>query len=193
MKTSSMRKLLDLSVPVAVTDHIVGPTQASVTVVEYGDFECPNCKQAAPAVKLLLAHFTGRVCFVYRHFPLEEVHRHALATAEAAEAASSQGQFWQMHDMLFEEQPRLQPNQLRSYAERLQLNVGRFTEELDGHFHLGSIREHIRGGHKSGVRGTPTFFVNGTIRDVSFGIYSLFDTVEAALRLGGRPSHESSL
>lgn len=172
----------NLAIPVGATDHILGPTPAPVTVVEYGDFECPNCKQAAPAVKLLLQRFTGRVRFVYRHFPLEKVHPHALPAAEAAEAASSQGKFWQIHDLLFENQPRLRLHELHSYAERLQLDLARFSKELDGHVHLRSIREHMRGGHGSGARGTPTFFVNGTIQDVSFGLRLLFDAVEAALR-----------
>src|SRR5216117_2425428 len=97
----------ELAVPVSAVDHALGASHAPVTVVEFGDFECPNCKQAAPAVKLLLERFEERVRFVYRHFPLMDVHPHALLAAQAAEAAGAQGKFWQMHDMLFDNQSHL--------------------------------------------------------------------------------------
>src|SRR5271169_2226043 len=111
----------ELAIPISPVDHVLGAQHAPVTVVEYGDFECPNCKQAAPAVKLLLERFAGRIRFAYRHFPLEEVHPHALHAALAAEAAAGQGKFWQMHDLLFENQNHLKANQLRGYAEKLEL------------------------------------------------------------------------
>jgi protein-disulfide isomerase len=174
--------VFQLTVPVNAADHSIGPTHASVVVVEYGDFECPNCKQAAPAVKLLLRHFTGRIRFVYRHFPLEEVHPHALQAAEAAESAGAQGKFWPMHDLLFDNQPHLTLHQLRSYAEKLQIDTVRYTAEMDGHRYLQRIREHMQSGRESGARHTPTFFVDGRIQDVSFGLRSLFDSVDAALR-----------
>jgi protein-disulfide isomerase len=154
---------------------------APVTVVEYGDFECPNCKQAAPAVKLLLARFAGRVRFVYRHLPLEEVHPHALHAAEAAECAAAQAKFWPMHDLLFDNQAHLKLKQLHGYAEDLGLDLARYTAEMNDRVYLQRIREHMQSGRDSGSRGTPTFFVNGTIQDVSFGLNLLFDTVEAAL------------
>ena len=113
------RHSFELTVPVTDADHSIGPADAPVTVVEYGDLECPNCKQAAPAVKLLLRRFTGRIRFVYRHFPLEEVHPHAISAAEAAECAGAQGRFWPMHDLLFENQAHLKLHQLRDYAEQL--------------------------------------------------------------------------
>ncbi len=171
----------ELAVPVAAIDHLIGAEHAPVTVVEYGDFECPNCKQAAPAVKLLLERFAGRVRVVFRHFPLEEVHPHALLAAQAAEAAGAQGKFWPMHDLLFDNQLHLKPNQLRSYAERLELNMARYTAEMDDEIYLQRVREHIEGGHQSGVRATPTFYVNGLIQDVSFGLHSLAERVEATL------------
>jgi protein-disulfide isomerase len=174
--------VFQLTVPVNAADHSIGPAHASVVVVEYGDFECPNCKQAAPAVKLLLRHFTGRIRFVYRHFPLEEVHPHALQAAEAAESAGGQGQFWPMHDLLFENQPHLKLHQLRSYAENLQIDIARYAAEMDDHLYLQGIREHMQSGRESGARHTPTFFVDGRIQDVSFGLRSLFDAVDAALR-----------
>jgi protein-disulfide isomerase len=173
--------MFELTVPANATDHTIGPAHASVTVIEYGDFECPNCKQAAPAVKLLLDRFTGRIRFVYRHFPLEEVHPHALHAAEAAESSGAQGKFWSMHDLLFDNQPHLKLHQLRGYAERLQLDMPRYTAETDDHIYLQRIREHVQGGRESGVRSTPTFFVNGKIQDVSFGLRFLFDAVDAAL------------
>ena len=163
-------------------DHIRGQEDAPYALVEYGDFECPNCKQAAPAVKLLLSRFAGRIRFVYRHFPLEEVHPHALRAAEAAESVGSQGRFWSMHDLLFDNQRHLKLHELQSYAERLQLDMARYVTEMDDHVYLHRIREHIQSGRESGARSTPTFFVNGKIQDVSFGLPLLFDAVELALR-----------
>ena len=175
--------LFELSIPVSATDHSIGPSDALVTVVEYGDFECPNCKQAYPAVKLLLRRFKDRVRFAYRHFPLEEVHPHALQAAEASESAAGQEKFWPMHDLLFENQQRLKPHHLHSYAERLELDLARYTVEMDERLCLPRVREHIQSGRESGVRATPTFFVNRNIQDVSFGLGSLFDAVELVLRV----------
>lgn len=172
----------ELAVPVGAVDHALGPAHAPVTIVEYGDFECPNCKQAAPAVKLLLERFAGRVRLVYRHFPLEEVHPHALHAALAAETAAGQGKFWQMHDLLFDNQRHLKLRQLRTYAERLELDMERYTADMDGQVHLQRIREHIEGGSRSGVRATPTFFVNGAIADVSYGFQSMITAIETVLR-----------
>src|SRR3954468_726525 len=126
---------LELTPPVSAQDHSVGPDHAPVTLVEYGDFECPTCKQAAPAVKLLLDRFPQRVRIVFRHFPLEEAHPHALLAAEAAEAASAQGKFWEMHDLLFENQRHLKQQDLHAYAERLGLDMARYTAEMDDEVH----------------------------------------------------------
>jgi protein-disulfide isomerase len=175
----NQQRPIDLAVPVDSTDHVIGASHAPVTIVEYGDFECPNCKQAAPAVKLLLERFAGRARAVFRHFPLEEVHGHALAAAQAAECAAGQGKFWEMHDLMFANQEHLKINHLHSYAERLQLDMARYTAEMDDQVYLQRIREHMEGAHRSGVRGTPTFFVNGRLQDVSFGMRALFDAVEA--------------
>ena len=171
----------ELVLPVGGADHILGPAHAPVTVVEYGDFQCPNCKQAAPAVKLLLQRFRGRVRFAYRHFPLEEVHPHALHAALAAETAAAQGKFWAMHDLLFENQAHLKPPALRRYAERLELDMARYDAELASELYLQRVREHKESGERSGVRGTPGFFVNHRIEDVSFGMQRLFDAVQAAV------------
>ena len=170
-----------LAVPVNHTDHILGPISARVTVVEYGDFECPSCGQAYPAVKMLLKRFGDRMRFVYRHFPLVEVHPHAELAAEAAEAAGAQHKFWQMHDLLFEHQLHLKANNLRQYALQAELDLDRYDYEMKEHLYLQRVHEHIDGGVKSGVRSTPAFFVNGAVEDVSFGLERLEKAVEAAL------------
>ena len=170
-----------LSLPVGPADHARGPAHAPVTIVEYGDFECPNCRQAVAVVKLLLGRFDNRVQFAYRHFPLEGVHPHAEMADEAAECAGEQGKFWEMHDLLFENQSHLTLPHLRGYAARLQLDMARFDAELTDHVYLQRVREHIASGRDSGVRSTPGFFVNSRIQDVSFGHHLLLEAVEAAL------------
>ena len=133
-------------------------------------------------MKLLLERFPGRVRLVWRHFPLEEVHPHALQAALAAEVAAAQGKFWPMHDLLFENQRHLKPPQLRGYAQRLELDLARYDADMGDTVYLQRVREDIEGARTSGVRSTPTFFVNGEIHDVSFGLQGLFDSVEAALQ-----------
>lgn len=172
----------ELAVPVLAADHSIGPSNVAVTLVEYGDFECPNCKQAAPVVRLLLSQFPERLRVVYRHFPLEEVHPHALSASEAAECAGGQGKFWPMHDLLFENQNALKSQDLDNYAQRLELDLVRFTADMNDTVYLQRIREHKQSGIISGVRATPTFFINDKLHDVSFGISSLFDAIEQVLR-----------
>lgn len=164
--------------PVSPADHVRGAQDAKVTIVEYGDFECPNCKQAAPAVAVIMKHFAGGVRFVFRHFPLEEVHPHALLAAEAAEAAAAQDRFWDMHDKLYETQPHLQLPRLRELAADLGLDVKRFSEELRDHMHVPRVRENVAEGRRLAVRHTPTFYVNGALCDVSFGVQHLERAVE---------------
>jgi protein-disulfide isomerase len=171
----------ELAVPVQPTDHSLGPHHAAATLVEYGDLECPNCKAAAPAVKLMLSHFSGKLRFVFRHFPLEEVHPHALQAALAAESAGGQGKFWQMHDLLFENQGHLKPNNLRGYAQKLELDMVRFDADMADELYLQRIREQIEGGSRSGVRATPTFFLDGKLLDVSYGLQALRPAIDAAL------------
>ena len=171
----------DLAQPLTTTDHVLGARHAPVVVVEYGDFQCPTCKQAAPTVKLLLERFANRVLFVFRHFPLEVAHPYALSAAEAAESAGEQGKFWEMHDLLFANQEHLKPKQLVDYARQLDLDLARFSAELDDHVYLQRVREHQDGGRRSHVRATPGFFVNGRIQDVSYGLRRLSDAVAAAL------------
>jgi protein-disulfide isomerase len=170
-----------LAVPVDKTDHILGPETARVTVVEYCDFECSKCGMAYPAVKILLKHFENRVRFVYRHFSQIEEHPHVELAAEAAEAAGAQRKFWPMHDMLFEHQTHLKLKDLCHYAEQLELDLERFAYELKDQVYRQRVNEHVEGGVRSGVRGTPTYFVNGAITDVSFGLEHLVRAIEARL------------
>jgi protein-disulfide isomerase len=167
--------------PLGPADHVRGPDHAPVTVVEYGDFECPHCKKAVGAVNLMLARFASQVRFAFRPFPLEGVHPHALLAAQAAECAGSQGKFWEMHDLLFEKQDHLELRQILDYARMLGLDMARFTADLDGSMNLQRVRTHQKTGDASGVRGTPTFFVNGEMVDVSYGLRALLDAVENAL------------
>jgi protein-disulfide isomerase len=170
---------IDLVGPLTESDHVLGPADSRVIVVEYGDFECPRCKQAVPAVEILLRRFPNDVRFIYRHFPLEDAHPHALQAAQAAECAGVQGKFWEMHALLFENQSQLEARHLCSYAEQLGLDVGRFTKELQEERYVQRVRADLASGQRSGVRGSPGFFVNGRIQDVSFGLHQLVDVTEA--------------
>lgn len=174
----------ELATPVTDADHVTGDADAPIVVVEYGDFECPNCKQAAPALKQLFARHAGRVRLAYRHFPLEGVHPHALQAAEAAESAAAQGQFWSMHDLLFENQSRLGLEDLREYAVQLRLDMKLYDREMREHAWLPRVRAQIADGERSGVRSTPGIFLNGRIHDVSFGVKSLFDATATLLVTG---------
>jgi protein-disulfide isomerase len=172
----------DLIGPIGPTDHVLGPPGAAVEVVEYGDFQCPTCKAAVPGVRMLLNHFQGRIRFAYRHFPLEDAHPLALGAAEAAESAGAQGKFWEMHQLLFDNQPQLDRPHLLRYAESLGLDMARFRAEMDGASHRHRIREQMDVARQSRLRSTPGFFVDRTIQDVSFDMRALFDATEAALK-----------
>ena len=176
---------IDLAEPVSPTDHSLGPDHAPVVLVEYGDFECPNCKQAAPAVEMLLRRFEEQVRFVFRHYPLLDVHPHALAAAEVAECAGAQGKFWEMHAQLFAHQTHLDRKHLLRYGADLGLDMPRYTAELDDEVYRQRVLEHIDSGKRSGVRGTPGFFLNGRIVDVSFGLQLLLEAVEESLHARG--------
>lgn len=167
-----------LILPVGARDHARGPANAPVTLVEYGDYECPHCGQAHGVVQELEGLLSRRMRFVFRHFPLATVHPHATLAAEAAEAAGAQGKFWAMHDALFENQDALEPEDLVRYAAALGLDVARFTHELGGHAHAAKVREDFLSGARSGVNGTPTFFINGVRHDGSYDLRSLLAGVE---------------
>jgi protein-disulfide isomerase len=159
------------------TDHMRGQLDAEITVIEFGDFECPYCGLAEPAVRQLLAH-TG-VRYVWRHLPLTDVHPHAALAAEAAEAAAAQGAFWEMHDLLLEHQDALTRADLIGYAGRLGLDVDRFRDELERHVHETRVAQDVESADLSGVSGTPSFFINGQRHH---GAYDL-ETLTAAVRL----------
>jgi protein-disulfide isomerase len=149
-----------LAVPVGRQDHILGPANAPLTLMEYGDYECPFCGQAHPIVKDILRNFGNDLRFVYRHFPLSQVHPHALLAAQAAEAAGLQGRFWEMHDTLFENQQALEPEDILDYVGELALDVERFASDLEDDSLIRRIKNDFRGGVRSGVNGTPSFFIN---------------------------------
>jgi protein-disulfide isomerase len=142
-------------------DHVRGPEEAPVTLVEYGDYECPYCGRAEGTIRELLQAFSEELRYVYRHLPLVEVHPHAELAAEAAEAAGAQGRFWEMHDLLFANQRALEPADLRARAAQLELDVERFWEEVRSRVHARRVTEDVRSADESGVAGTPTFFING--------------------------------
>jgi Na+/H+ antiporter NhaA len=172
--------LVDLAAPVDPDrDHLRGPAGAPVTVVEYGDFECPYCGRAEPVVRELLADF-GDVRYVWRHLPLSDVHPNAQLAAEAAEAAAAQGAFWEMHDLLLEHQGDLRLLDLYEYAARLGLDLDRFREDLRRHAHAARIEEDVDSADVSGVTGTPTFFVNERRHDGAYDIATLSAAVKAA-------------
>jgi protein-disulfide isomerase len=171
---------VSLAVPPETIDHARGSEHARITLIEYGDFECPTCKLAASTPKLLLERFPNLVRFIFRHFPLEDSHPHALLAAQAAEAAAAQGQFWPMHDALFAHQPNLKEKDLQRYAADLGLDLVRYQAEMDDRIYLQRVREHIAGGRRSHIRATPTFFIDGIVLDTSFGMQVLHDAVARA-------------
>jgi protein-disulfide isomerase len=161
-------------------DHIRGPVDAPVSLVEYGDFECPFCGAAHPIVDAVRREMGNDLRFVFRHFPITTAHPNAETAAEVAEAAGVQGRFWEMHDTLFENQQRLDPPALHSYAEALGLDVDRFDRELAGHVHAGRVREDFMSGVRSGVNGTPAFYINGVRHDGSYEFPVLLAAVQQA-------------
>lgn len=171
-----------LADPVGEQDHVRGPASAEVTLAEYGDFECPYTRRARPVVRRPRREFGDRLLFVFRNFPLARIHPHAQAAAEAAEAAGSQGRYWEMHDLLFDNQRHLEDEDLRRYASELGLDMVRFGRELAQHMHVRRVREDLRGGLKSGVKGAPTFFVNGLRHDGPNDLATLQAAMEEVAR-----------
>jgi len=158
-------------------DHIRGPAESPVTVLEYGDFECPYCGRAEPIMRQLLAEF-GDVRYVWRHLPLTDVHPRAQAAAEAAEAAAEQGAFWEMHDLLLDHQDALRVSDLEGYAKDLDLDIEQFEDDLRRRSGAGHIEADVDSADLSGVSGTPTFFINGRRH---YGAYDI-DTLSAEVR-----------
>jgi protein-disulfide isomerase len=159
-------------------DHVQGPADAAVTLVQYGDYECPYCGEAYPIVQEVQRRMGERLRFVFRNFPISTSHPHAEQAAEAAEAADAQGRFWDMHDLLYENQWRLRDEDLRDYARQLELDLERFDKELAEHVHAARIHEDFMSGVRSGVNGTPTFYINGLRHDDSYDADTLLDALE---------------
>jgi protein-disulfide isomerase len=166
-----------LSASVTERDHILGPAGAAVTLVEYGDFECPHCGRAAPVVRRLREEMGDAFRFAFRHFPVNLGHAHAQLAAEAAEAAAAQERFWEMHDRLFANQGALDNDSLTRHAEEIGLDVARFRAELETHAHTARVDEDVESAEESGVIWTPTFFING----VHYGAAPDFDALARAL------------
>jgi len=170
-----------LTLPVSEDrDHIQGRADAAVTLVEYGDYECPYCGAAYPILKDVQARAGEVLRFVFRNFPITTSHPHAERAAEAAEAAGAQDRFWEMHDTLYENQSRLADEHLHGYAEQLGLDVGTFDRELADGVHLPRIHEDFMGGVRSGVNGTPTFYVNGARHDGPYDLETLLGAIQRA-------------
>jgi protein-disulfide isomerase len=170
----------ELTVPVSVDrDHIQGPAEAPLTLVEYGDYECPYCGAAYPIVKEVQSRLGDRLRFVFRNFPITTSHPYAERAAEAAEAAGSQGKFWEMHDLLYENQKRLEDADLHRYAAQLGLDAQAFAEDLANGAHTGRVREDFMSGVRSGVNGTPTFYINGLRYDGDYELENLLAALTA--------------
>ena len=171
-----------LTVPVDARDHAAGPADAPVTLVEYGDYECPYCGNAEPIVKRIRQEMGGRLRFVFRNFPLNSVHPHAGVAAQAAEAAAAQGKFWEMHDLLYEHQDELAEADLTQYALKLGLEIYQFQGDLSGERYARKVRDDFRGGVRSGVNGTPTFFINDVRYNGPHQLRPMLEAVEKAAK-----------
>ena len=170
-----------LKPPVGERDHIRGMDDAPVTLVEYGDYECPHCRQVAPIVEQLQERFGDRLRYVFRHFPITTAHPNAQLAAEAAEAAAAQGKFWEMHGLIFEHTGPLEVQQLVQFAQELDLDVAQFERELDENVHADRVREDFLSGVRSGANGTPAFFLNGVRYDGAWDLDSLIAEIEKPL------------
>lgn len=167
-----------LKVAVGKQDHIQGKIDAPVKLVEYGDFECPNCGEAYPIVKEIQKELGNKLCFIFRHFPLKELHDHAFSAACAAEAAGKQKKFWQMHDMLFEHQDSLHEEGLLEYGRALVLNTRQFIKDMRSAKIIKKVRDDFANGVRSGVNGTPTFYINGIRYDGSYDYDAMIKELE---------------
>ena len=171
-----------LTLPVGDRDHAQGPAAAPITLVEYGDYECPHCGAAHPVVKKLQKKLGNTLRFIFRNFPLGSMHPHAEPAALAAESAAAQGKFWEMHDWIFEHQDTLEDEDLLRAAKTLGLDSKKFLEEMESEAHLPRVKEDFKSGVRSGVNGTPTFFINGIRHDDAPTYERLLDAMEAMVR-----------
>ena len=181
----------ELTLPVSSErDHTFGSDTAPVTLVEYGDYECPYCGRAYPIIKRIHKHLGDNLRFVFRNFPITRSHPHAQHAAEAAEAAGAQNRFWEMHDHLYEHQQNLDDDNLMQYASVLGMDTARFGDELARHVYADHVREDFMSGIRSGVNGTPTFYINGIRYDYSWDEKTLLTAIEQILE--DSSNHESS-
>jgi protein-disulfide isomerase len=186
MQAAMAEKCL-LSRPVDGRDHVQGSEAASITLLMYGAYECPHCVKGSTIVKQLQAEFDGSLRFVFRHFPHVNVHPHAAAAAEVAEAAGAQNKFWEMHQKLFDNYYRLDGLHLVRYAEALGLDMKSFHHSITGRIFAPRVREDLLSGIESGVKGTPTYFINGVKHNRS----NEFDVLQEAINLAWRSSISS--
>ena len=169
-----------LTMPVGARDHVRGAASAPITLVEYGDYQCPFCGEAKPVVDEVRRRLGARLRFVFRNFPLTEVHPHAEHAAEAAEAAAAHGKFWEMHDLLYDHQEALDDKRLAAYGAAVGVAPSAIEEAVAARAYAERIREDFLSGVRSGVNGTPTFFINGLRHDGSFDLETLLDAIAGA-------------
>jgi len=175
-----------LKIPVTQHDHIRGPADAPITLVEYGDYECPHCGLAHPIVNAVQEHFARRLRFVFRHFPLNQIHPNAEAAAESAEFAGARGRFWEMHDGIYDNQDRLGLPLLLALAVRLGLSEPELRNALASGEYEPKVRVDFLGGVRSGVNGTPAFFINGERHDGTYEFDDLVAAIERRLHATAR-------
>ena len=184
-RSIKQKEAKELTIPINIgSDHIQGSiNNASITLIEYGDYECPYTGMAYPVVMEIMNEFDDdKICFVFRNFPLCEIHPHAQHAAEAAEAAAVQDRFWQMHDYLFEHQKALDDGHLLEYAQKVGLkDIRKFKEDISRHVYAPLIEESLKGGIDSGVEGTPTFFINRVRYEDSFDLKTFSETIQKYL------------
>jgi len=178
---------MSLAKPINENDHVLGPADAPVTLVEYGDFQCPHCRAAHFYMKNVLATMGDDMRFVFRHMPLTQIHPMAQPAAEAAEAAGAQGKFWPMHDLIYENQDLLSPALLLGLGQRLGLDMQRFTDDVASHRFLSKVREDFMGAVRSGSAGTPSFYIDGEPYEGAFDDESLIEALRFAAQ--GRAAH----
>jgi protein-disulfide isomerase len=173
-----------LPIPVNERDHVRGREDSHVTVVKYGDFECTDCRNTHEVLKKSPELFSKGLRFIYRHFPLFQIHPHALIAAEATEAAAAQGKFWEMHDRIFANPNKLEQKHLHHYAREIGLDVERFDEELNNHVYADQIKRDMEKSLIYGVTGTPTFYINETRYDEGLNVQRMLDYISSLLDKG---------
>lgn len=183
-KTTTPEKPATLVAPLTERDHLQGPPNAPVTLVEYADYECPYCGEADAIVKEIQERLGDQLCFAFRNFPLTGTHPHAEHAAEAAEAAGGQNRFWEMHDLLFENQDALGDEALLEYAAEAGLDISRWLHDMEAGTYLVRVQEDLKSGTRSGVDGTPAFFINGVRHDGGYDLDSLLGALAEKIKVG---------